>query len=248
MYSRLLVLVLLALLAGCTVNFQALQLPRRSIAVLTGGPWASMIYLARVEDGVIAIDLGMDGDGHALAAALEELGAGPEEVVAVFLTHSHRDHIAAWRAVRHARFYLAARELARLTGREEHRGFIPRWVDRLVEPDLPGLEELDVRPFARDTMVVFGADTLRIFPVPGHTPGSAAYLFRGILFAGDAVSWTPVFGFRGTKPIYSDDAARSQASLAALWARLGPFEVRYVCTAHGKCAAADSTFIRAVLH
>lgn len=238
---------LFALVASCGINVGVLQDPPNSTAVLTGGPWASMIYLARVEGGVIAIDLGFDGDGTGLVRGLAELGAQPEDVVAVFLTHSHRDHIAAWRTVSAARFYVAAAERPRLHGTDEHRGFVPRWVDRLVAPDLPDADSIDVAPFTGDTLVAFGADTVRLFHVPGHTPGSAAYVFRGVLFGGDALAWTPLRGFHSAKRIFSDDVARSRESMAALWKRTEPLGVKLACTAHGRCAAVDSAFIRAAL-
>jgi len=228
-------------------DLSALDDPPRSAAVLTGGTWASMVYVARVEGGVIAIDLGFDGDGDALRRALARLDATPDEVVAVFLTHGHRDHVAAWRAVSRARFYLGAGEVPRFLGREEHRGWVPRTVDRLVPVDLPDAAEVDLVGFASDTVVAFGADTVRLFPVPGHTPGSAAYLFRGTLFTGDAVAWTPVRGFHSAKRIYSDDVTRSRASLAVLWDRLGDLPVARVCTAHGRCAAPTPAFRRATL-
>lgn len=41
-------------------------------------------------------------------------------------------------------------------------------------------------PFSKDTVFVFGRDTLHAFLVAGHTAGSTAYLFRGVLFVGDA--------------------------------------------------------------
>lgn len=242
-------LVLLAVVAAtaCTRNLDILQHPPEQTAILTGGPWASMIYAARVDGGVILVDLGWDGDGDALREALGRLGAAPEDVVAVFLTHGHRDHIAAWPSVAHARFYLGAEEVPGFLGERGYRGFIPRLVRRLWTPERPDPGELDLHALDGDTLVAFGGDTVRVFSLSGHTPGSTAYLFRGILFLGDAVTWTPLRGFHSARREYSDDVALGRRSLAALWERIKGLEVRYACTAHGKCAPMDSTFRRDAL-
>lgn len=232
---------------GCTLDLERVRQPGQAAAVTTTGPWASMIYLARTDSGVIAVDLGWIGAEGALRKGLRELGAAPDDVVAVFLTHSHRDHVRAWPAVRNARFYVAAADVPRLTGHEPHRGPVPRLVDRLLPPPLPKEGELDLVTFSRDTAVVVGADTVRLFTVPGHTPGSAAYVLRGTLFGGDALARTPLYGFRSTKPAYSDDVERSKASVRSLFERVAPLGVRTACTAHGKCAPFDDEFRAAVM-
>ena len=95
----------------------------------------------------------------------------------MFLTHSHRDHIGAWRAVRHARFYVADAEYSRLVGDSAHRAWLPRLGDRIKPVELPRAGELQVRTFARDTAFVVGSDTLRAYVVAGHTAGTTVYLF-----------------------------------------------------------------------
>jgi len=232
------------LLGGCTLNLSRIQDPPRSVALTTTGTWSSMIYLARTDSGVVVIDLGWLGGEGKLRDGLRRLGAEPADVRAVFLTHSHRDHVVGWRLLRGARFVVAEGEVERLTGRSRHRGPVPRLAERLVRTDLPRPGEVEVRPFRGDTLFVLGRDTLRAFSVPGHTSGSAAYLFRGVLFMGYAVGWSPLRGFRPDKSIHSDDSRRSRASVAALRERLAPLRVEWVCTAHGKCAAHSEEFWR----
>lgn len=235
--------------AGCAAPGRSaapLAVPGRSAVALTGGPNASLIYAARTSAGVLLIDLGWWGHRPALARALAGLGARPGDVALVFLTHAHRDHVAAWPAVRGARFHVAAPEADRLTGRRRPRGWIPRWAERVKPARLPAPGQLDVRPFAADTVLALGADTLRAYVVPGHTVGSAAYLFRGVLFVGDAVTHTRVGGYAPARRGYSDDPRTAAASLAALWRRLPPGGVRTVCTAHARCAAFTAAFLRDV--
>jgi glyoxylase-like metal-dependent hydrolase (beta-lactamase superfamily II) len=195
-----------------------------------------MVYVARTDAGVLAVDLGWWGGERAVRSALSDIGASPAGVTDVFLTHSHRDHVGAWRLVRGAEFHLAAGEVAAFAGVARHRGLIPRWAERLKRTDLPRAGEVSVHVFTRDTTFVFGADTLFAYLVPGHTAGSAAYLFRGILFVGDAASTTPWGRFTPARSIYSDSRRRSRTSLRALWTRLPTEQVRYLCTAHAHCA------------
>lgn len=202
-----------------------------------------MVYLARVPGGIVAVDLGWYGADGAVRRALRALGSSPAGVTDVFLTHSHRDHVGAWRLLRASRVHVAAAELPALTGARRHAGWIPRLAERLKPSALPRAGELDARPFAQDTAFAFGADTLRAFLVPGHTAGSAAYLFRGVLFVGDAVTHTRRGGFAPARRGYSDDAAEAARSLSALWARLPPGAVRHVCTAHARCSAFTADFL-----
>jgi glyoxylase-like metal-dependent hydrolase (beta-lactamase superfamily II) len=229
--------------AACSRAIAPLVSPGGSAVALTAGPNTSMIYLARTAEGVLAIDLGWWGSERALQDALRDLDATHKDVAMVFLTHSHRDHIAAWRSVRHARFYMAAAEYARLVGDSTHRGWVPKVSDQIKPPQLPRPGELDVRGFTRDTALVLGSDTLRAYLVAGHTAGTSVYLFRGVLFLGDAVTYSRWRGFAPAKPRVSDDPRMAAENLERLWTRLPPGGVRYVCTAHARCAPFSADFL-----
>jgi glyoxylase-like metal-dependent hydrolase (beta-lactamase superfamily II) len=227
---------LLAVTAACNARNPHLAVGPKSAVALTGGMNTSMIYVARTDSGVIAIDLGWWGNRGPLSRALDRIDATPTDVKRVFITHSHRDHIAAWPAVQGARFHLADAERARLLGTAPHGGWMVQWAERLKDSHLPDSTQVDVRTFSRDTVFVLGSDTLRAFLVPGHTAGSSVYLFRGVLFMGDAVAYYPFRGYRTPKPHFTDDPPVAVASLKALWARVRIHDVRVMCTAHGECA------------
>jgi hydroxyacylglutathione hydrolase len=227
-------LVLVAL-AGCAPTLPPIHSPPASLAVTTTGPWRSMMYLGRTDAGIIVIDLGWLGAEGTLRRALDEIGAGPEDVSAVFLTHSHRDHVVGWRLIPDATFHMAAPEVVRFTGRARHRGLVPRLADWLLPTDLPEPGEVRVRGFSSDTTFVVGRDTVHAFEVPGHTAGSAAYLFRGVLFVGDALSWSRFGGLREDRRHHSDDSRLNRASVGALWDRIPAGRVEWVCTAHARC-------------
>ena len=243
--KSLVVLVLAASACSCAGPraITPLATPGESAVALTGGGNTSMIYVARTSDGVIAIDLGWWGHERAFERALLELRAAPADVRAVFLTHSHRDHIGAWRSVRHARFHVADGERARLVGEASHLGWIPRFADRVKPAGTPATTEVDVHTFARDTTFVIGTDTLRAYLVAGHTSGSTVFLFRGTLFLGDAVTWSRRNGFAPARRGFSDDTRAAAANLRDLWPRLPTEGVRYVCTAHARCAPFSAAFV-----
>ena len=108
---------------------------------------------------------------------------------------------------------------------------------------MPRAGELDIRSFASDTTFVIGADTLRAYLVAGHTAGTAVYLFRSILFLGDAVTWSWWRGFEPAKRGFSDDTKEAARSLDALWPRLPAGAVKYACTAHARCGPFSLRFL-----
>jgi glyoxylase-like metal-dependent hydrolase (beta-lactamase superfamily II) len=227
---------LLAVLPGCTVAARQLKAPGLATVVTTPDVGRSMIYLARTDSGVIVIDLGWVDAPARVRAGLRQLGAEPEEVTDVFLTHSHRDHIRGWRAVRGARFHLGIGDVATFLGRASLADRPSRLAAAVFPHAYPVRDSLDVRPFGRDTVYVLGRDTLRAFLVPGHTAGSAAYLFRGVLFVGDALAYHYLRGFGYTRRALTRDMKQNRASVASLRERVAPYRVEVVCTAHAKCA------------
>lgn len=229
---------LVALLAAtaCTRGLDFLQDPPNAVAVTTAGAWASMIYLARTDSGVIAIDLGWTGAEAAIERGTRRLDATTGDVRYAFITHAHRDHIGGWRAVRKARFVLGRDEIPYFTGAAHYKGFVPSSAERVSTTERPDSGDVTVIGVSRDTAFALGADTVWAFSIPGHTPGSMAYLFRGILFGGDAVNYRPLAGFQGARPEMSDDPVLSRASLATLWQRADSARVRAICSAHAKCA------------
>jgi glyoxylase-like metal-dependent hydrolase (beta-lactamase superfamily II) len=96
--------------------------------------------------------------------------------------------------------------------------------------------------FSADTAFAFGRDTLRACAVPGHAAGTAVYLFRGVLFVGDAMTYSRSHGFTPTNRGVIDDRAVATQGLAAPWKRLPRGAARYVCTAHARCAPYSAHF------
>ena len=238
-------LVLVAL-GSCTVNMEHLRDPPRQTAFTTTGPWNSLVYLAATDSGVIAIDLGWSGNDRAFRRALAALGKEPRDLRHVFVTHSHRDHIAGWPWAREARFHLHEAEVPMFLGDTGHADWPSRAVAALKRTPRPTQDQIELAPFAADTTFDVG-EPLQAFHVPGHTQGSVAYLFRGVLFMGDAVSHMPVRGFHGAATLYSDDMDAARTSLTTLLGeRVDTADVAWVCTAHGKCSRPTAAFVEKV--
>jgi glyoxylase-like metal-dependent hydrolase (beta-lactamase superfamily II) len=240
--SRAVILALAVLSAGCTHGLAGLRQPPASYAVATAPPFSSLVYAARADSAVVLVDLGWYGGSRGLKRALGRLGVAPAEVTDVFLTHSHRDHVGGWPLVRRARFHVAAEEVALLESWSSHHDLPSRGADLLLGGGNPWPGELDVRPFKQDTVFPLGRDTVYAFLLPGHTAGSAAYLFRRTLFVGDAFAWNRVTGLRRPARLFSADRARSREGLRRVLRQAQAIGMDRVCNAHAKCFQ-DSAFI-----
>ena len=142
--------------------------------------------------------------------------------------------------MRDAAFYISSNELPHFTDGLAHADFPSRLGEALFPGVYPSAEDIDVRGFDTDTAIAFGSDTVRVFLLPGHTAGSAAYLVRGVLFVGDAMSYSYLSGFRTAVGLYTVDAAGNRESLTSLRERVESYAVEWVCTAHAKCARPEA--------
>ncbi len=177
---------------------------------------------------VALVDAGNDGAAAPILAELARRGLGPDAVKTILLTHGHGDHIAGLPRFPKAEVIVLAADADLVQGLVGGRGPLPRF--------------LPVRPTGlRATRTVNDGDTVaigrlqaRVFAVPGHTAGSAAWLVDGVLFLGDSADADSEGRLKGSPWLFSDDADQNRASLAALAARLsaGKDEVRAIVFAH----------------
>ncbi len=157
-----------------------------------------------------------------------------QPVQGVFLTHLHLDHVMGLRDVgSNAKIYIGPGDARRT---EFLNLFMSGIYDRALEHKGP-IHEIHFggassAPFD-GLLDVFGDGTFWAIWVPGHTPGSIAYLARTpngpVLLTGDACH--TVWGWKnGVEPgTFSEDRARSAESLAkleALVARHPKIDVR----------------------
>jgi hydroxyacylglutathione hydrolase len=177
---------------------------------------------------VALIDAGNDPEGKAVLAELSRRKLGPDAVEAILLTHGHKDHFGGCHLFPSASVYILAADIPLAEGREGGHGPITR-----VFPVKPtGLKI--TRGLADGETLTLGSRTIRVFSIPGHTAGSAAYLVNGVLFLGDSAGSSKDGKIMGSPWALSDDSAQNRASLHALAEKLRPnaAEIKALVPAH----------------
>ncbi|HEV2638551.1 MAG TPA: MBL fold metallo-hydrolase [Actinocrinis sp.] len=199
-------------------------------------------YLVEEPDGLVLIDAGLPKHWDALAARLAELGAAPGDVRALLLTHAHPDHLglaarlhdeagtAVWVHEADAAT-LAAKNPALAAAKPERAlaGYLARRPAALALPvHLARRGGFRLSPvanphtFAERQELTAVPGRPEVLPLPGHTPGSVAYVFadRGVAFTGDAlVTFDGLTGKHGPRLVcrgFTHDSAAAYAALDVL--------------------------------
>jgi glyoxylase-like metal-dependent hydrolase (beta-lactamase superfamily II) len=170
------------------------------------------IFVLDAGPGKVAlVDAGKDASGKALLAALGRRGLTPASVAAIFLTHGHGDHTAGCKLFPDAQVFALENEVALV-------GDAAKVTHPLKDGEVASVGDLRVESFA----------------VPGHTPGSAVYLARGVLFFGDSAGASKEGVMMKAVRLFSKDSGLNVASLKALEARLQPraAEIKALAFAH----------------
>jgi len=168
-----------------------------------------------ISDKTVAlIDAGNDKAGAAILAELSRRKLDPDAVTAIFITHGHPDHTGAIALFPKAQVMSLDREAALVEGREGAHGPLTR----LFPVSPTGVKV--THPLKDGEVVILDQTEFRVFAVPGHTAGSAAYLVNGVLFMGDAADIGRSGDVLGAPWIFSDSQSEDRASLVALEKRL----------------------------
>ena len=173
-------------------------------------------FVVRTPAGhAIVFDLGFNGRGRKITAALAREGLDPRSVSHVFVTHAHRDHVAGAQAFPDAEVLALGIEAPAIERATDGRLEVTR---ALADGDVIEIDGLAVEVFA----------------VPGHTAGSSAYLVDGVLILGDAAMLYRTGTVGPVAERYSDDPVQAERSLTELRERLRPRQeqLRAVLFAH----------------
>jgi glyoxylase-like metal-dependent hydrolase (beta-lactamase superfamily II) len=193
----------------------------------------SGIGVIRLDDRRVAlVDAGNDAAGEAILAELERRQLGPEAVAAVLITHGHGDHVAAIGRFPGAEVMALDVEVPLVEGRAGARGPLTRLLP--VRPT--GVTV--TRALHDGEVVMLGGVPIRVYAVPGHTAGSAAYYVDGVLLVGDSADVTSDGALQGAPWLFSDDQAQNRASLVRLEQRAvaDGLDVNAIVPAHSGAA------------
>ena len=163
---------------------------------------------------VALVDAGNDVDAKAILAELARRGLGPDDVRVILLTHGHADHIGGIAKFPKAQVMALAAETDVVEGRSTGGG----WILRLRPPKPTGIRLS--RTLRDGEILELGSFQVRVFAVPGHTPGSAAYAIGENLFLGDSANQDTHGRLKAAPGIFSGSAAQNRKSLVELAGRL----------------------------
>jgi glyoxylase-like metal-dependent hydrolase (beta-lactamase superfamily II) len=182
------------------------------------------------------VDCGLDlpESREKLDEGLARLGLTPGHLTDIFVTHAHPDHIGGCAALPKTRLYAQAAEAAAVEGRAVTPS--PLSTITFAKPKPTGLHiDRGLKDGEQGTIGIYDITALA---VPGHTPGSGAYLIGNILFAGDAAAFDKDGKATSGPWIFNSDGAEAQASIKALAQKLpGNVVVATGHTAPGTAAA-----------
>ena len=134
--------------------------------------------------GVVLVDAGLDEAAPDIIAALQRKGLGPESVRGILITHGHADHFGGAAAFPNARVFAHSADIPFIRGEKKPEGVFGSIFSKFSSRKKPP-EKLEPLP-ASATITVDGI-AFGIIGLPGHSPGSVAYLLGDILFSGDAL-------------------------------------------------------------
>jgi glyoxylase-like metal-dependent hydrolase (beta-lactamase superfamily II) len=181
--------VLLLLALGIGLIFSKMPKKGPALVELPGGVLGvlcrfSYSWIIPGQGGVVLIDAGLDEKAPDIIAALKRRGLQPESVRAILITHGHGDHFGGAMAFPNARVLADKNDIPLILGQEKREGVIPSLLSRMSPRKTPP-KKIEALPEG-DSFTIEGL-TFSIIRLPGHSPGSVAYVLGDILFSGDAL-------------------------------------------------------------
>src|SRR5678815_4922145 len=195
---------------------------------------SSYVYAAKVGNKVVLFDAGADPAGGPIDALLAWLHAARADITDVFVTHGHGDHTAGVSTLGKVRIRMGAGDLALAEKKVALEALAGKAFTAVM--GYPAVTATDPITGAATIDVGEGADAKKVkaFPISGHTPGSYAYLYDGVLFVGDAM----VFKQGRLDPalkLFDAHPDANKASIRALPKQIENEEIDIICTGHGGC-------------
>jgi glyoxylase-like metal-dependent hydrolase (beta-lactamase superfamily II) len=197
------------------------------------------VFAARVAPGphVIFFDAGLDPAGRPIDALLGALQASKDDVSDLFLTHAHFDHLTGAPLLTKAKVHLGSGDVGLANGTVPPDLLLSRLLTKAMSP--PAVK-VDAPLSGAATLTVGAPETagaakvVKAYPVPGHTAGSYAYLYDGVLFVGDIMVFKEG-RLDPTPRVFNPNPEANKAAITSLKAPLASETIDIVCTSHGGC-------------
>lgn len=134
------------------------------------------MYLIKDSIGYIAIDAGKAIEN--VKKGLKELNINADDVIAVLLTHSDMDHVAALPLFKNAKLYMAKEEVNMLNGKKQKIPFVNNKISRNDYILLDDKQTFEI-----------GSHRINCILTEGHSSGSMCFQINDkYLFVGDMLS------------------------------------------------------------
>lgn len=171
---------------------------------------AGSLFVLADGTSAVLIDCGMEPTAASARAELGRHGMTADRVKAILLTHGHPDHVGGCAAFPKAEVMALGADVPYATGAEK-----PKSLAAKLMPDPGHYAKVSRRLHDRE-MFQIGGLSARVYAVPGHTPGSAAYLINNVLYVGDIAVGTRDGHVKGSPWFFSDDTDANKRSVVAL--------------------------------
>lgn len=184
-------------------------------------------------------DSGPDPGGAGIDALLQAVKVERKDVRDVFLTHCHGDHTAATPLFPLARVWAGAADAPQCANEAGPQTLMQRFLAWVNPPPAVAVSQ---KLTAEISVEVGNGQRVRALPMPGHTPGSYAYLYDGVLFIGDAAA-VDEGQLKQVPRLFNPHPEAALQALHALVQVLGATAsppIDRVCAAHGGCTASGS--------
>jgi glyoxylase-like metal-dependent hydrolase (beta-lactamase superfamily II) len=171
----------------------------------------SLAWILRTRRGAALIDTGMEKDARAVMDELRAQGLSASQVHSILLTHAHPDHWGGVAAFPGARIYAGEGDVPILQGKASLKGPMAGMLGGMMPPPLAAVEPV------RDGQVLdLDGEQVLAIALPGHTPGTTAYLWKDLLFSGDALLGRGAAEVTTPPWLFSEDSGQAKRSLAKL--------------------------------
>ncbi|MBI4651077.1 MBL fold metallo-hydrolase [Candidatus Desantisbacteria bacterium] len=141
-------------------------------------------YIIKIHSGAVLIDSTGDSAAKIVIEALKQINLRPKDVKLIFNTHYHFEQIAGNDAFPDARIYAQQKEIPFISGEKKGKQK-PSFGNFIFAP----YTKKSINDLLDNTKLTFEDFCLYIIHTPGHTEGSASYLYNDILFTGDLIEY-----------------------------------------------------------